>query len=176
MQDAFLRALVRHDDFEGRSTFATWLTRIAINSALMILRKRKNVGTVSLDGGGDSEESESKHFHEVRDHAPDAEQRYLQKEQETTLRDAINALRPSFREIVETVHLGERSIRETADILGVSVAAAKTRLFHARAALRKSTELWRLRNGRQRATNRPSGFTPRTDVFGNETYLRKERT
>ena len=74
MQDAFLQALVRYEDFEGRSTFVTWLTRIAINSSLMLLRKRKNGRTVSLDGEGDSEDS--KQFREVRDHAPDAEQRY----------------------------------------------------------------------------------------------------
>lgn len=146
MQDAFLQALVRYEDFEGRSTFATWLTRIAINSSLMILRKRKNSRTVSLDGEGDSEQS--KEFHEVRDHAPDAELRYLQKERETTLRAAINALRPSFRRVVEMVYLREQSISETAKILGVSVVAAKARLFHARAALRKSTKLRRFRNDR----------------------------
>ena len=65
------------------------------------------------------------------------EERHLQKERETTLRHAINALRPSLRSVVELGHLGERSMRETAEIIGVSVSAAKARLFHARKALRK---------------------------------------
>lgn len=153
MQDAFLQALMHYEDFEGRSSPATWLTRIAINSALMILRRRKNCRTVSLDDGGDSEEW--KQFHEVRDHAPDAEQRYLQKERETSLRNAIKGLRPSVRGLVEAVHLGEQSLSEAAEILGMSVGAAKTRLFHARAALRKSRGLRQFRND-QSTHNRSS--------------------
>ena len=140
-----MQALVHFEDFDGRAAFATWLTRIAINSALMILRKRKNARTVALDGPGDSEEPKA--LQETRDPAPDAEQRYLQKERETTLRDAIKELRPSLRSVVELGHLGERSMREIAEIIGVSVCAAKARLFHAREALRNSPKLHRLRNG-----------------------------
>lgn len=142
-QDCLLQALLHFEDFDGRAAFSTWLTRIAINSSLMILRKRKSSRTVSLDGASDSDESNS--FQEVKDPAPDAEERYLQKERETTVRDAISALRPNLRIVVELTHLGERSMRETAEIAGVSVAAAKTRLFHARNALRKSRKLSRFR-------------------------------
>ncbi len=155
MQDALLQALLHFEDFDGRSAFGTWLTRIAINSSLMILRKRKNARTVSLDGASDSEESKA--FQEVRDPAPDAEERYLQKERETTLRDAINALRPSLRSVVELGHLGERSMRETAEIISVSVSAAKARLFHAREALRKSRKLSRFRDD-QPAHNKSSAL------------------
>jgi RNA polymerase sigma factor (sigma-70 family) len=146
MQDALLQAFAHFEDFDGRSTFATWLTRIAINSSLMILRKRKYEMTVSLDGAGDSEES--KPFQELRDPAPDAERRYLQKEQETTLRDAVKELRASLRSVVELRHFGERSIRETAEMIGLSVAGTKGRLFHARRALRTSGKLWKSRNSR----------------------------
>ena len=142
-QDCLLQALLHFQDFDGRAAFSTWLTRIAINSSLMILRKRKSARTVSLDGASESDESNT--FQEVRDPAPDAEARYLQKERETTVREAVNALRPNLRIIVELAHLGERSMSETADIAGVSVAAAKTRLFHARNALRKSRKLSRFR-------------------------------
>jgi RNA polymerase sigma-70 factor (ECF subfamily) len=135
MQDAFLQAFAHFEDFDGRATFATWLTRIAINSSLMILRKRKTAQTVSLDAANDSGESQT--FEEVKDPAPDAEQRYLQKERKATLRDAINNLRPSLRSVVEVAQLGERSVRETAEIIGVSVGATKARMFHARAALRQ---------------------------------------
>ena len=144
MQDAFMQALVHLEDFDGRAAFSTWLTRIAINSALMILRKRKNARSVSLDGPTDSEESKA--VQETRDPAADAEQRYLQKEREATLRDAIKELRPSLRSVVYE-HLGERPLREIAEIIGVSVCAAKTRLFHARETLRNSPKLRKLRNG-----------------------------
>lgn len=147
MQDAFLQAFAHFEDFDGRSKFATWLARIAINSSLMILRKRKTGRIVSLDGGSSSEESKA--FEELRDAAPDAEQQYLQKERETTLRDAINKLRPPLRVVVEVAQLGERSTRQTAEIMGVSLAATKARLFHARAALRKSGKLRRFRNDRR---------------------------
>jgi len=89
---------------------------------------------------------ESKAFQELREPAPDAEHCYLQKEREAALRDAISSLRPSLRSVVEVAQLGERSVRETAEIIGLSVCAIKARLFHARAALRKSRKLRRLRN------------------------------
>lgn len=144
IQDAFLRALVRLQDFDGRSAFATWFTRIAINCSLMMLRKRKKARTVSLDGAKECEESNA--FQQATDPAPDAEKRYLQRERTTALRDAINELRPSLRVAVELRHLAERSIQETAETLAVSLGATKSRLFHARAALRKSPKLRTFRN------------------------------
>ena len=147
----FCRLLL--DDFDGRSAFATWLTRIAINSSLMILRKRKTGSIVSMDLARNSEGVKA--AQELRDPAPDAEERYLQKERDVTLRDAINRLRPSLRSVVEAAQLGERSMRETSEIIGVSVGATKARLFHARAALRKSEKLRRFRHD-QPSHNRPS--------------------
>ena len=151
MQDAFIQAHKHFEDFDGRAAFSTWLTRIAINSALMILRKRKNWRAVSLDGPSDSEESKA--LLETRDPAPDAEQRCLQKERETTLRDAIKELRPSLRTVLELGHLGERPVQEIAEIIGASVCATKARLFRAREALRNSPKLHTLRNGGQRHNN-----------------------
>jgi RNA polymerase sigma-70 factor (ECF subfamily) len=139
MQDAFLQALAHFQDFDGRSAFATWLTRIAINSSLMILRKRRNARTVSLNGANDFEESPV--FQEIRDTAAGAEEQFLQKERKTALREAIRTLRPSLRDAVELVLLGERSIRETAEMLDLSVSAAKARLFHARRFLKKAKTL-----------------------------------
>jgi len=143
MQDALLQALVHFEDFNGRSTFATWLTRIAINCSLMLLRKRRNAKTVSLNGERDFEAS--KVIAEVRDPAPDAEARYLQNEREATVRKAIKTLRPTLKNVVELAQLGERSIRETAAIMGLSPAAAKARLFHARKRLRNSQAIRGLR-------------------------------
>jgi RNA polymerase sigma factor (sigma-70 family) len=145
VQDSLLQAFVHLKDFDGRSSFGTWLMRIAINSALMILRKKRNSRTSSLESTNGTEEAKA--FSEFKDHAPDVESRYLEEERATTLRDAITSLRPSLRRVVELGQLEERSIKETAEMMGLSVAAAKARLFHARQALRKSRRLRALFNG-----------------------------
>lgn len=160
VQDACIQALVHFEDFDGRAAFSSWFTRIAINSALMILRKRKNRRTLSLDDLGDSEESKA--LQEARDPAPDAEQRYSQKERETTLRDAIRELRPSLRCVIELGHLAERPMNEVAEMIGVSLCATKARLFHAREALRRSAKLRRLRSP-QPAHNNSSVLAFRTN-------------
>lgn len=136
VQDACLQAIVHLQDFDGRSTFSTWLTRIVINSALMILRKRRNVTSLNS-----TDFEESKEFQEVQDPAPDVEKQYLQKERETALREEIKALRPCFKNAMEFAQFRECSLGETAEIMGLSVAAIKGRLFHARRALRNSRRL-----------------------------------
>jgi RNA polymerase sigma-70 factor (ECF subfamily) len=139
VQEALLRAFVHLRDFDGRSSFSTWLTRIAINSALMILRKKRtsleNAMVSADDFGADGP------GYEVADRAPNPERRYAQGEEERILKRAIRSLRPSLREVVEVQQLQERSMRETARAMCISVAAAKGRLFHAKAALRKSSIL-----------------------------------
>ena len=136
LQDALLNAFVHLRDFDGRSSFATWLTRIAINSALMILRKRRNSLETALSIG-DEFGAEALSF-QIADHAPDPEKRYAQFEKEKMLHTAIRRLRPKLRRTVEFQHLQERSIRETARTMSISIAATKGRLFHAKAVLRKS--------------------------------------
>jgi RNA polymerase sigma factor (sigma-70 family) len=139
VQDAMLNAFVHVGNFDGRSSFATWLTRIAINSALMILRKRRSllgVATECMDDFGADGPA-----HQVVDHAPNPESSYAQSEEKRILTKAIQKLRPSLREVVRVQQLGERSVGETAKALDISLAAAKSRLFHAKAALRKSSAL-----------------------------------
>jgi RNA polymerase sigma factor (sigma-70 family) len=139
LQDALLSAFVHLRDFDGRSSFATWLTRIAINSALMILRrKRTSLVTTTLDideFGADSV------LYEMADRAPNPERRYAQNEEEGILRRAIHGLRPPLRKVIEVQQLQERSMGEAAEAMCISVAAAKGRLFHAKVALRKSSIL-----------------------------------
>jgi RNA polymerase sigma-70 factor, ECF subfamily len=135
VQDTLLRAFVHMGDFEGRSNFGTWLTRIAINSALMILRRKRASLEIAIghnnDSGGDDL------CYEITDDAPNPETRYAQTEAQRILRTAIQRLRPNLRVVVQ-IHLQGRSIRETAEALGISLSAAKGRLFHAKNALRKS--------------------------------------
>lgn len=136
VQDAFLGAFLRLQTFDGRSTFSTWLTRIGINSALMILRKRRNSREVSAQNS-----NESGALWEVTDSAPDPEEEYVEKERAGLVREAITNLRLSIRRPLELHKLQGYSLEEMAAEIGVSVPAAKGRLYHARAALRKSKAL-----------------------------------
>jgi RNA polymerase sigma-70 factor (ECF subfamily) len=136
LQDCLLSAYLSIDRFDGRSSFATWLTRIAINSALMILRKRRSIRELPiLEHAFDSEVSP---IWEISDCAPNPEKRYLQKERQEIVRQAVGRLRPRIQRVVELNELQECSMKATAETLGISVAAAKGRLFHGRLALRKS--------------------------------------
>jgi len=136
VQDTLLRAFVHIEDFDGRSSFGTWLTRIAINSALMILRK-KRASLESVTDFNDDFVADGPR-QEVTDHRPNPERRYAQSEEESILKKAIQRLRPNLRVVVQIQQLQECSIRETAETMGISSSAAKARLFHARVALRKS--------------------------------------
>jgi len=146
VQDALLRAFVHLRDFDGRSTFATWLTRIAINSALMILRKKRHSLEVPMEGTHDAEESGR--IYELADHAPNPERSYAKNEEHRLLRKAIQNLRPSLRKVVDIQRLHDGSMREAADLMGVSLSAAKARLFHAKASLRRSPLLKRMQRPR----------------------------
>ena len=140
LQEAFLNAFVHAGDFDGRSSFTTWFTRIAINSALMILRKKRAHPEHSLDDDGDDAGAPPKSWI-VADSAANPERLYAQAERERMLKVAVSDLRPTIRKALEVGQLQDRSMRETAQVLGISVAAAKARLFHARAALRRSRKL-----------------------------------
>ena len=135
VQDTLLRAFVHLGGFEGRSNLGTWLTSITINSALMILRKRKTVNEIVIDGGNESGLDGA--AYKIADHAPNPETRYARTEEQRILRTAIQRLRPNLRVVVQN-HLQGHSMRETAEALGISLSAAKARLFHAKKALRRS--------------------------------------
>lgn len=136
VQDSLLRAFLHLKSFDGRSTFSTWLTRIGINSALMILRKKRNSREISAHRAGVGET-----LWEVPDSAPNPQIRYAERERQRFLRDAIAGLRPRLRRTLEFHTLQDHSLRETATQIGISAPAAKARFFHAKAALRKSKVL-----------------------------------
>jgi RNA polymerase sigma factor (sigma-70 family) len=136
VQDTLLRAFVHMRDFDGRSGFGTWLTRIAINSALMILRKRRSSLEIVADCNDDFGADGLRCV--ITDDRPNPERRCAQSEEESMLKKAIQSLRPSLRVVVQIQQLQELSLRETADAIGISLAAAKGRMFHAKKALRKS--------------------------------------
>ena len=135
VQDCFLSAFVHLKDFDGRSQFVTWLTRIAINAALAKLRKKRGIREIPMEEPGPTADFEP--HYEVVDAAPNPEETYGEQERNQMLNNAIGGLRPRARRVVEVHQLQEYSIRETAQILGISTAAAKARMFHARIALRR---------------------------------------
>jgi len=134
-QECFLNAFVHLKDFDGRSQFATWLTGIAINAALMKLRKNRGAREVPIDEPNPSSEPVAQR--EFRYHAPDPEESCSLRERERIVKSAISGLRPRTRNVVELIHLQEHSIRETAQILGISTGAVKGRMFHAKIALHR---------------------------------------
>jgi RNA polymerase sigma-70 factor, ECF subfamily len=136
VQDTLLSAFLHIGDFDGRSSFRTWLTRIAINSALMHLRKKRTSREIAVDYNDDSDADGLRN--KITDRRPNPETRYAQSEEQAMLEKAIESLRPTLRVVVEIQQLQEHSIRETADAIGVSLTATKSRLFHARAVLRTS--------------------------------------
>jgi RNA polymerase sigma-70 factor (ECF subfamily) len=132
-QECFLNAFVHLKDFDGRSQFATWLTRIAINAALMKLRKNRAAREVPIDEPNPSSEPVAQR--EFRYDAPGPEESCSLRERKRIVKSAISGLRPRARNVVELIHLEEHSVRETAQILGISTGAVKTRMFHAKSAL-----------------------------------------
>jgi RNA polymerase sigma factor (sigma-70 family) len=135
LQDCLLNAFAHVKDFDGRSRFSTWLTRIAINSALAKLRKNHWKREIPMCEPNPACELERPI--EIQDDAADPEETYRLRERREILNTAILGLRPRVRRVVELHHLQEHSLRETAQILGISTAAAKGRMFHARVALHR---------------------------------------
>jgi RNA polymerase sigma-70 factor (ECF subfamily) len=134
LQDSLLKAFSHLNGFQQKSSFATWLTRIAINSALMILRKKRVCVEVSIDGSDDPDDKYERW--EARSLTEDPESRFARSEREELLRDAILRLPPVCREVVELRQAKDYSAREIAQALGISVAAVKSRLSRARLTLR----------------------------------------
>src|SRR5882762_4078126 len=134
-QECFLNAFVHLKDFDGRSRFATWLTRIAINAALMKLRENRAVREVPMDEPNPSFEPVAQR--EFRDDAPDPEESCSLRERRRMVKSAISGLRPRARNVVELFHIQGHSITETAQILGISTGAVKARMFHAKIALHR---------------------------------------
>jgi RNA polymerase sigma-70 factor (ECF subfamily) len=135
LQEAFKQAFIHLKSFNGHSRFSTWLSRIAINAALMKLRKKQHLWDVSLDESDENEQSSS--WFDVEDRGLNPEQLYVQMERQQILAEAMNELAPGTRKAIELRELDERSGEETARIMGISVSAVKARVFHGRKKLRE---------------------------------------
>jgi len=158
-QESMTNAFVQLRSFNGASRFSTWLTRIAINAALMTLRKKRLSREVPMEEP--REQREATCYHEAMDAALNPEEWYAERERSMILSEAVFRLRPTLRETLEVHQKEMRSVRATAEILGISNEAAKGRLFHARAALRKQLQIRAIfeRNPRAGGFSRPRGRT-----------------
>ena len=134
VQDAFLKAYENLEQFQGQSKFYTWLVRIAVNEALMKLRKRRPERTVSLDEDVKTEEDSLPR--EVADWSPNPEQQYSQAELKDILTRTIQGLPQGFRTVFVLRDVEGLSTEETAEALDLSIPAVKSRLLRARLQLR----------------------------------------
>jgi RNA polymerase sigma-70 factor (ECF subfamily) len=135
MQDAFLKAYQKIDQFQGNSKFSTWLVRIAVNESLMRLRKRRTGKTVSIDEDIVTEEGSVPR--DLADWARNPEQNYNQAELAEILRKTIQGLPEGFRIVFVLRDVEGLSTEETAETLGLSVPAVKSRLLRGRLQLRE---------------------------------------
>ena len=135
LQDSMMRAFLHLKQFDGRSSFATWFTRIGINSALMILRKRRIRLETSMDT---TEDGDSWQTWQIADGAPYPEKRCVGNEMSVHLSRAICRLPNSLRSVIERGQLEGHSMKQIARNAGISVPATKSRLARAKVALRKS--------------------------------------
>jgi len=135
-QEALLKAHRNLDQFQGRSRFTTWISRISINEALMCLRKRRNVVHVPLEDALPEDETAPVNF-ELHSNIQDPETAYSQKELRNMLTHAIAELRPLHREVFLLRAVESLSVVETAKALQVSVSTVKTRMRRARRELKE---------------------------------------
>jgi choline dehydrogenase len=136
LQDTFLQAFRAIHSFEGRSQITTWLTRIAINAALMRVRKRRSRAELPFEWPSELDEEPS--IYEARDPSPNPEQACEQRQRRNQLTDAIENLEPTLRSAISLWVFWDGSVKDVANALDVSVSAIKTRVHRARQKLRGS--------------------------------------
>lgn len=134
-QESFHKAFLHLDAFQEKARFSTWLTRIAMNEAFMLLRRRRGFLEVLPESPDDGVESGSEAF---VDRNPNPEESCWRRERTQLLTEAINRLGPTIRGAILLRDIEERSIQETARILGASITAVKARVFQGRRKLRES--------------------------------------
>ena len=135
LQETFLKAYEHLDQFQGAAKFYTWIVRIAVNQALMKLRRRRTDRSVSLDEAIDT--GEDTIVREVAAWDENPEQRFSRAEFGQILDEAIQGLEPPYRSVFVLRDIDELSTEETADALGLSIPAVKSRLLRARLQLRE---------------------------------------
>ncbi len=135
LQEAFLKAYEHLDQVQGNSKFYTWIVRIAVNQALMKLRRRKTDKSVSMDEQFDT--GEDTLVREIAAWDEDPEQQFSREELGRILDSAIQGLEPPYRSVFVLRDIEDLSTEETAQALDLSIPAVKSRLLRARLQLRE---------------------------------------
>jgi RNA polymerase sigma-70 factor, ECF subfamily len=133
LQESFHKAFTHMNTFQEKSRFSTWLTRIAMNEAFMLLRKRRRILEVSHENPDDGGMSEAATF---VDQSPNPEQSCWHGERARFLNGAISRLTPTLRKTILLYDIDGRSAKETAQILGTTISAVKSRINHGHQKLR----------------------------------------
>lgn len=135
LQETFIKVIRALPSFEGRSALSTWIYRVAVNEALMLLRKRKT-GVVSMDDDGE-DEGEDNEGMQIVDWCCLPEAEFVSAETRQQLERAINQLPPRLKVVFLLRDIEGFSVAETAEFLKISEANVKTRLVRARLKLRE---------------------------------------
>ena len=133
LQETLLIAFTYLQRFESRSSFSTWLTRIAMNAAFSSLRGKRRT-TVPIDDAG--EDPQAREVWALRDGAPNPECRLIREQEEMLFAEWVRRLPPQLGMLVELRAKGEYSAKEIAGHLGISESAVKSRLWRAQHLLR----------------------------------------
>lgn len=144
LQETYISCFRHLDQFKGESQFSTWMSRIATNSALMLLRKRRNHRQVSIEG--DEGEAFTPQI-DVPDLSDSIEARCIRSEHIEHLRNAMQRLPIRLRQVIELQQRDGLPMEQITRITGMSMSALKSRLFRARKALRESTIALRTQRG-----------------------------
>jgi len=145
LQETFLKAYEHLDQFKGDSKFYTWIVRIAVNQALMKLRRRKTDKSVSLDEQIDT--GEDTIVREIAAWDEDPEEQFSREELATILDSAVDSLEPIYRSVFVLRDVEDLSTEETAEALDLSVPAVKSRLLRARLQMRERLTRYFKRKG-----------------------------
>ena len=149
VQEAMLRAFVNIGTFRGEARFSSWLVAIVINAALSSKRKSKHFHWPYLDEAQESEDR--KQAWVLPDRRPNPEQECLRREFRILLRRAISKQHKKYRFILQACDLDQSSIEEAAQVLGITHAAAKSRLHRARRTLSSVLRRYAQRTSRDTA-------------------------
>lgn len=138
-QETLLKVHRKLGQFEGRARLTTWISRIAINEALMCLRKRRSAFYLPLEETiRPAEESTASENFQSPIEGPEAA--YSRKELRELLKQAMESLRPAYRVVFLLRAVEQLSTSETAKILQISASAVKARMRRARSELREWLE------------------------------------
>jgi RNA polymerase sigma-70 factor (ECF subfamily) len=133
-QGAMLKAFAKINSFRAEARFSTWLIQITVNEALMLRRRERTRATEAIDDHGEDESDYApREFADWREIPSEALER---KEIRHRLAQALATLDRKYREVFVMRDMEQLNIQETAEALGISVAAVKTRLLRARLMLR----------------------------------------